>query len=521
MNVFARVTIQSLKKNKTRTLVTIIGVILSAAMICAVTTFVSSMQNYIVEYTKYTSGDWHGAVFDCDGDKADSISRDERVSDAALAQVLGYSSIDSSNSSKPYLYVLGGNASFYEMLPIHLVSGRMPENSSEIIIPSHLLPQGGISYQSGDVITLPLSIRIMDGMELGQFNAATHFDSAANKNVPNDETLVIRETRSYTVVGVYLWPYALEELSAPGFTALTVADTSPSDDVRFDVYFKLHKASQVYDFIDELGLGGKYNTDLLLYSGISRHSTFSRMLLSLAAIVIALIMLGSISLIYNAFSISVSERTKQFGLLSSVGATKRQLGKMVIFESLLISAVGIPLGIASGIGGIAVTLLFIGGRFSSMIGSDFAVPMHVCVSWQSVAAAAVIALLTVLISAYIPSRRATRISAIEAIRQNADISSGPKTTRSSKLGIKLFGLPGLLASRHYKRNRRKYRTTVLSLFMSIVLFISSYAFSDELMRAVEDGLSADCYVCGWMWRMRICPARTMMSCSVFCAVMKM
>ncbi len=120
-----------------------------------------------------------------------------------------------------------------------------------------------------------------------------------------------------------------------------------------------------------------------MYSGVSRYDSFLRMLISLAVIVIGLIMFGSVSLIYNAFSISVSERTRQFGLLSSVGATKKQLKKMVLFEAFVVSIVGIPLGIAAGIGGIGVTLLLIGNKFISIMG-DFDLPLRVCVSWQAV-----------------------------------------------------------------------------------------------------------------------------------------
>lgn len=156
--------------------------------------------------------------------------------------------------------------------------------------------------------------------------------------------------------------------------------------------------------MESLSLSGDYNTDVLMFMGISKYSAFYSVLYGLAAIVIVLIMFGSVSLIYNAFSISVSERTKQFGLLSSIGATKRQLRKSVLFEAFAVSLIGIPLGILVGIAGIGVTLLLIGDRFMS-IGSSLVIPMRICVSPLSVIAAAVTALITVLISAWIPSKR--------------------------------------------------------------------------------------------------------------------
>ena len=306
------------------------------------------------------------------------------------------------------------------------------------------------------------------------------------------ERLENTEPRTYTVVGIYERP-TFEDYSAPGYTALTAADTKSADQSPIHCYFKLHKPAGVYDFMKEMGYTQEYryayNTKVLLYSGTAPFDSFLTAFYSLAAIIIALIVFGSVSLIYNAFSISVSERTRQFGLLSSVGATRKQLRRMVLFEALTVSIVGIPLGILVGIGGIGITLLLIGDKFFSIVRVD--IPMRLCVSWQAVVIAAVIALVTVLISAWIPSKRATGVSAVEAIRQSMDIKVSGRPVRTSKLAYKLFGLPGVLAGKHYKRNRKKYRTTVVSLFMSIVLFVSAAAFTDYMMESAEGGLASD------------------------------
>lgn len=492
MNIFHKVTLQSLKKNKTRTIVTIIGIMLSAAMICAVTTFVSSIQNYILNYAIYTAGDWHGAVYNAGWSDYESINTAGEVSGSTYGQLLGYAKIDSKNEFKPYMYVIGGEKDkFFDIMPIHLVSGNLPEDSSEIIIPQHLSSNGGLTCKVGDTITLELGERMLGGFAIGQNIPCYTYDSKVNGDVLNDEVIELRETRTYTVVGIYERP-SFEKRTAPGYTALTVADEGFTDTARFDVYFKMNRPADVYDFMGGMELSGTQNTDVLLSSGVSRYSSISTMIISLAAIVICLIIFGSVSLIYNAFSISVSERTKQFGLLSSVGATKKQLKKMVLFEALAVSAVGIPLGIVIGIGGIGVTLLLIGSKFASIVGS-FYVPMRICVSREAVVVAVIIALITVLISAWIPSKRAMKISAVEAIRQNTDIKTENKPVRTSRLTYKLFGLPGVLAGKYYKRSKKKYRATVISLFMSIVLFVSASAFTDYLMESVMGGYSPEEY----------------------------
>ena len=491
MNVFHKVTLQSLKKNKTRTIVTIIGIMLSAAMICAVTTFVSSMQNYALEYAKYKTGDWHGAVFNAKWQDYEDINTTGKIEDSTYGQLLGYAKIDSQNEYKPYMFVMGCEKDFFARMPVHLISGRLPKNQSEILIPQHLSTNGGLTFKPGDTVTLELGDRLLDGFLMWQNNPCYTYDWRTDEETLNQEVIEVRQIRTYTVVGIYERP-DFEELTAPGYTALTVPDQEYTDNTYFDVYFKMKDPKGIYEFMSSMDLGGTQNTDVLMYSGVSRYSSFSEMLTGLAIIVIGLIMFGSISLIYNAFSISVSERTKQFGLLSSIGATKKQLKKMVIFEALTVSAIGIPLGIAVGIGGIGVTLLLIGNKFSSMMGT-YDAPMRICVSWEAVAAAVLIALVTVLISAWIPSKRATRISAVEAIRQSSDIQGKNKPVKTSKLTYKLFALPGVLASKHFKRSKKKYRATVISLFMSIVLFVSASSFTDYLMESVTGGFGTGGY----------------------------
>lgn len=494
MNVFNKVTLESLKKNRTRTIVTIIGIILSAAMICASTTFVSSMQNFVLRCEIYSSGDWHGAVYDAAYKDYEDIRDSGKVSSAAYAQVLGYAKIDSANERKPYLYVLGGDvvSGYFETMPVHLLLGMLPKDSTEIILPEHLTSNGKVNYKLGDTVTLNVGNRTLDGRRLGQGTPVYTYDSETQVEIMSGERLENTEPRTYTVVGIYERP-AFEDYSAPGYTALTAADTKSADQAPIHCYFKLHKPAGVYDFMKEMGYTQEYryayNTTVLLYSGTAPFDSFLTAFYSLAAIIIALIVFGSVSLIYNAFSISVSERTRQFGLLSSVGATRKQLRRMVLFEALAVSIVGIPLGILVGIGGIGITLLLIGDKFFSIVRVD--IPMRLCVSWQAVVIAAVIALVTVLISAWIPSKRATGVSAVEAIRQSMDIKVSGRPVRTSKLAYKLFGLPGVLAGKHYKRNRKKYRTTVVSLFMSIVLFVSAAAFTDYMMESAEGGLASD------------------------------
>ena len=489
MNILNKVTLQSLKKNKARTIVTIIGVMLSVSLICAVTTFCYSMKNYTRNFTIDEYGDWHGYVTTTEFQKYNDISSSNKVSKSSYTQMLGYSKFDSKNPHKPYIYIMGSNIDKYcQMFTVDLISGHLPQNSNEIILPENFFSDSNVNYSIGDAIKLDIGERI--------FNEKLQVTDDSGIPVPppltKNESLEIKETRTYTVVGTYKYPN-WESFLSPSYTALTAPDKEFTNETVFNVYFKVNKGVNINKFQEESNLDSVvHNKPLLYIENIPPYTEFTNMLIKLALIVIGLIMIGSIFLIYNAFAISVSDRTKQFGLLSSIGATKKQLRKTVLFEASSVSAIGIPLGIIVGISGIWITLLLIGDKFSSLF-ENYNIPMKVCISWEAIAIAIIFSLITILISVWIPSRRINKVSAIEAIRQNMDIKSKNKPIKTSKLTYKLFGLPGVIASKHYKRSKRKYRTTVISLFISIVLFISASAFADYLVEAANKKISSSKY----------------------------
>ena len=501
MNVFSKVTVQSLKKNRTRTIVTIIGIILSTALICAVTTSIASVQKYAVSYYEYVDGKWHGLVSESDVDTYNKIKSSDKVAGTGSLSYIGYAEIGSINEYKPYLYICGFEENIDGLIPVHLKSGRMPQNRNEIIIPDHLDENGGVSYKDGDKITLEVGDRKIDSDQAvesvidSEENAAYDDNAVLTQYCPvygydsNDnlffssEYIDVKETIEYTVVGTYERP-DFEPYVAPGYTALTVADDI-DENAEVWIYYRMKNGKDIYDFTKDNEIGGRTHSEILLLTGVSRYDSFYSVVFGLAAIIIGLIMFGSIMLIYNAFSISVSERTKQFGLLSSIGATKKQLKKMVRFEAYALSIIGIPIGIIVGIVGMWITFLAIGSKFVSFSNNSYQEPLRVCVSPVAIIAACVIAFITISVSAWIPSKRATKISAVEAIRQNSDITQ-KKYIKTPKFITKIFGLPGMLAHKYFKRSKKKYRATVISLFMSIVLFISAYSFTAYLVSAVSD-----------------------------------
>ncbi|MCI8376094.1 MAG: ABC transporter permease [Lachnospiraceae bacterium] len=494
MNVFTKTTIKTLKKNKTRTLVTIIGIVLATAMLTAVTTFISSLQSYMIRAVIAEKGDWHGNIYELSQDQIHEIEEDDRVEHSAAIQELGYALLPGATEDSylerraPYLFVMGMDEKAKETLPVYLRMGRMPQNEGELAVSSMAISSGKADIELGDTLTLEIGKRIMKGEEAEElflYNPLI-MTSEEGSDTPTGvgEELSPQMVRTYQIVGIIDTPRFLDSNSV-SYAAITAADREPEEGSRFACFYKCGKASDVYDVAEDHMAGdtyATYNSELLRYQGTSRNRPFMRMLYGLAAVLILLIMTGGISLAHNSFAISVSDRTKQFGLLASTGATPRQLRGMVLREALLVSAVGIPLGIVSGIAGSGITLHFTGSSFFYLY--DSIEPMHLHVSWSAVAIAAITALITVLISAFIPSWRAARVSPMEAIRQAGDIKVPKRVARKGRLSYRFFGLEGMIAGKHFSRSKKQYRTTIFSLFISIVLFISASSFSSYVKSSI-------------------------------------
>lgn len=499
MNIFNKVTIKSMKKNPVRTLVTIIGIIISTAMFTAVTTLVSSLYSFVYRTQVYDTGKWHvGGVYS-EYDEYASWLVDDRVEAVAAAKVLGYALCGSTNEYKPYIYVESVNDEFYELMPVHVTYGRQPEKSGELMLPDHLLENGNVKYNLGDTITLQLGKRC-SADENG--NVQMQYELSQNNPFSDEEKLVPERTIEYTVVGFYERP-DFENYSAPGYTAITCGETMDDSGARYDYYVRLQNKYLhdvwIMDNYSENGSFDTYNSSIIAMEGSILYENVAAVFTVIAGIFVIIIVVASVSMIYSAFSISVGERTKQFGLLSSVGATRKQLRRMVFGEAFMVSFIGIPIGVICGIAGIGITLYFVGNKFNYLLASPYSVDL--VINGYAILIAAVVALVTVLISAVIPAVRATHVSAIDAIRQHKDIRMRRTRWHAGRkypVTKKLFGMPGILARRYFSRSRKKYRVTIFSLSISIILFIVTSSYCDYLKGYVSVNIEEQNYELRYM-----------------------
>lgn len=469
MKVLRQLTWRYLKLNKRRTIVTVIGIILSAAMITGVAALVASFQDLFVRAAIETDGSHHATFFGVPYQNSKYITDHAYTQTAMLSKDLGFAPLEGSrNEEKPYLLVKAYDQEAFQHFPLTLKEGRLPEREGEILLSEEVFYGGGVEYRIGDQLTLELGQRVDQGQVLEQ------------EPLSKTETLEIQATETFTVTGIVAKP-RFETWSLPAYGAIAYLEENRlSPEERINVSIVSINPKKIFDQVPQMAEASgaeayDYNKELLKWMGISQNEQAITMLRSVGLIITLLIVVGSVAVIYNAFAISVNERTKQFGLLSSIGATRRQIRRMVIWEGLIVGVIGLSIGIMAGLGGIGVTLEVINRLMQGSV-FDTNLDLRLVVSPYVILISILFIALTVLLSVYIPARRASKISPIEAIRQTREVHITGKTVKTSRLTRMLFGIEGELALKNLKRNRRRYRATLFSLFISIVLYISFSAF---------------------------------------------
>ena len=491
-----------MRSNKKRTIMTILGVIISVAMITAVSTATTTFMNYLQRLEMDQNGNWHVQYQNLPKDQAAKLEDHKNTVNVFYTNTLGYGKfvgIETKNLYKPFLYIEEYTPEAMAEMNLKLIKGQFPENENQLVIPEHLGKKDGEKFKIGDTITVEVGERYVG--EYTQENLLNQSFSYDPEN--SEEQFMVNETKTYEIVGIISRPN-FESYSAPGYTCITYLNMdalSGSDQVTASVFEnkvtkKIYKDAE--QLASQLGISEddvEFNNEVLSYYGVSKYDSFNAMILSLEMILILIIMVGSISLIYNSFAISITERSKQFGMLSSVGATKQQKRNAVFYEGAVIGSIAIPLGVLFGILGMGITFQIVEPMLNDSF--DIGIPLRLYVSVQSILVAVVFSVLTIFVSAYIPARRASRISAMEAIRQTNDIKLAKKSVKTNRITRKIFGLEGDLALKNLKRNKKRFRALVFSLFISLVLFISvsSYVYYvTDAFEMAQEGSNYDVYV---------------------------
>lgn len=508
MKILNKLTVKNLKLNKSRTIVTIIGIMLSCALIMVVAGMAASAQQTMVNLQINMTGNYDLFVKGANKKIIDNAQANRNVKDIYIKQNLGCAYLPQAKfDTKPYINVVAFNEkSFTDCFNVTLKEGRLPQNGNELVLSQSVIENSKADYKIGDTVVLDLGKRVYASGDEIPLDDTDYFN-----DTNGTEKLVDTHKKTYTVVGVFNKVsssyFAADSISASS-SAFTLAEENADINDLFisftsdgekdyittsgeilnltgDDFESLKNNFEVYlengDF-DEADI----NKDLLRYKGFALSDEYMRMLFSLAVIIIVIIAISSIFVIRNSFAISITEKTKLYGMLASIGATSKQIRHNVLFEGFVLGIIGIPAGILLGVGVIALLVVILNALLENMLNGIsfvYAVPWWVAVI--SAVMSAVIILFSTLSSAF----RASKIAPITAIRGNNDIKINKnkrKSYKAPKFIKKLFGVGGEIAYKNLKRSKKKYRTTVISIIITVAMFISISTFIEYGMKITGD-----------------------------------
>lgn len=473
MKVLNDLSIQDLKLNKKRSIVIIIGIILSTALICGVAGLVTSFQKTMVDTAKEGQGNYHTIFYNVPKDELKYIEENREVKDYFLSEELGYSYLPNPKNVEetPIVNVISMNDKFIENMSVKLKEGRLPENDTELAISTRINEKFNTNYKVGDTITLNIN-ETEQNMENG---------------IP----------KTYKIVGIIERPIlAIESYDVDWFTAITkmqnvnkkaniaVLYNKPKDYIKnIENINNMTKTENNEDGASFSGLSNKYksykynlmvNKELLAYEGASLDDETLKTIYGLGAFIIGIVLVSSVFVIRNGFEISITERLKQYGMLSSIGATKKQIKKSVYFEGFILGLIGIPLGIISGVFAIYILVNVVNYILKDYISKGTLLTYSM--SWIAIAISVFVSIITIWLSCKKSAKKASKVSPIEAIRNSEDVKLKAKKVKCPKIITRIFKAGGEIAYKNLKRSKKKYKTTVISIIVSIVIFISISSF---------------------------------------------
>ena len=507
MNLMKTLTLKNLKLNRKRTIVTIVGIILATALLSALVTLVSSFQYSMIEYQKQKGGDFHVKFSNVKMSELSEFKNNRNIESTFETMGMGFAKLDGcKNEDKPYAYVMATDETGFERGCFNLIEGRMAKNEDEIVIPRHLKTNGRIDIKVGDEITLDVGKRYDSNTESVILENCAYEHEA--------ETLTDTVTKRYKVVGIMERPgYGMEDYSAAGYTFVTYSDElaaidngSKSEaseaDTTLTVYSRYtQKALRNKDAVtaDIIGVdeklfekannssvemtaeesdrflkemeNAKYdiymNGFLISYECVFPLDDTFKALFTVAAVVALIIILTSVYCIKNSFNISITEKIRQYGMLASVGATRRQIKSSVKTEAAMLGVVGIPVGTMSGILASLVLVKVVNALSAGWL--NFALSFHT--SLPALILAVILSIATIYFSATGSARRAAKVTPLEAIRNTKEIKIKSAKLKTPAIIGRIWGIGGVISYKNIKRNNKKYRTTVTSIVICSVTFI--------------------------------------------------
>ncbi|MFJ3387714.1 ABC transporter permease [Lysinibacillus sp. NPDC086135] len=420
INSYKQLGSRYLKGNMKRTILTVIGIVLSVALISTIGLYMKGSQLSLIENIKKLNGvSFHVGISDYDEEILNKIRYNPQIESFGLMSEgdifpLGEVSVQMNFADHHAL----------NFLTYSLLDGKLPTNTHEAAIDSWLIPSIKKDLQLGDSFEL-------DGK--------TYQLVGLLKN--NDSTQKDKMGRLLT----YKSEFAIGEGR---------------------ILIEINQKADFNEVLDELNSITEdnniaINTDLI--RALKPESDQS--ILAILVVVISIVVIMTIVVIYNTFQISVVERMKQFGLLRSIGATRKQIRQIVMKEAFVLAVIAIPIGIICSLLALAILQTI----FLILLEDG---PDVFNIDWQILLISSIITLIAVLVSSYYPAFFASRISPLLAISSRLSIKKERIKKQNNKVLRKPFSFPLSMAIKNVKRNKNRYVVTILSIIISSVLFIT-------------------------------------------------
>ncbi|MBR6477215.1 MAG: ABC transporter permease, partial [Lachnospiraceae bacterium] len=516
MGILWKCCLRALKENKIRTIVTILGVALATALITTVTCALSSTLESSIQYLK-KSGDWHGRYVDVKQEDLKYFQENQSLEGVWLAKKLGSAYVNDEEDTA--LTVMAPEQSFYEHLNVRLTEGRWPEKEGEILLGADLRLNGK-KLKPGDVVNLSVGENC--------FHDESYEDRYQN-------SLKIKEEKTYVVVGIlreslnYSAPTVMKNGRSCRSYDAYVFDENPRDkydiliryrkdalrrfvevnqallDITPEVYKLVYKSQMSNDYrrpsSEQLEQAHKRAADFQLNEILTvleaapniiiketDYVLIYMLVMTAGSIVFLLIILAGVFCIDNSFDVSFMERIRFYGMLASVGTTKRQKRLIVWMEAFVIGIFGIPLGILAGILFTDLLITIVNLSIEAYL-KKMEITIALSVAWWGILISAILAMFMICLSAMGSATHASRIMPIEAIRNSDVVKKGKKKEKrfkTPKLIGKVFGIGGTVAWQNFKRSKVKYRATVSSIAISVALFLGMSFIRPLFQMAKED-----------------------------------
>lgn len=551
--IIFQVTKTYMKKNKKRTIITFAGILVMVVLMTAVFIGKDTVMDFMRRAVEADQGKWHYQVYDVTKEEADEISALDSIDKLEVSRPLGYTDFpQSANIETPYLELKGYSGELFDWMNINVIEGRVPEKENEIIISERAI-EDGADIKVGDTVDVDAFDRyvhayykegeeekIAAGKAPGVITFGNNVFSVEHGTTvkapahfaywpENDDFEEIHEPTGikgvYTIVGIMETP-SYESDGQGGYTALTKNDAAVAEGETINLVFTIDLKSNEKTEGEIARIIDSYRTEeeraevqengsafmmedgtripvvngqivandlLLVFAAKGTDANFNMLMIFFQAFFIILISAASLVLIYNVFSMSYKERSRYLGMLSSVGATRRQKKWSVYYEVFVLLAMALPIGIILGLLVVKGAMVLLYPHFAKIIssiatnvitGKSCEIDYHLIINPLNIFFVLIFSAVAVWISALIPAIKISKVGPIESIRGNDDTG-----VRLKKRGVKTYfdlmmkGSPErLLSAASISRNRHSTR----GIIRSITVFISLTLITAFAVRSFTD-----------------------------------